>query len=200
MKSLRIITTKENKKDFTIYFENRESLSILKETYFKFSIYELEVIDEDLVNEIKDQNELINCEIIAKRNLAGGSKSSTRLFHLLENKGFKTSIIESIMIKLKEEERINDMLFSKKFIKKKIKTNKISSNMLISLLVNEGIDEKLSIELVEKEKIDNYKIAKNIVNKKFKNIVKDDEKIYRFLSTKGFEQDIIFSVIGKENE
>jgi len=200
MKSLKIVTVKENKKDFTIYFDNRYSLSVLKETYFKFSLYELEEVNEDFINKIKKEDNLIRCSIIAKRNLASGRKSSARLFHILENKGFESDTIESIITTLKQEERLDDVVFAKKFLQKKIKSNKFSSNMLISLLVNEGIDERLSIELVENKKIDNYKIAKSIVKKRFKDKKSDTEKVYTYLASKGFEKEVIFAVIRKEEQ
>lgn len=192
------MTIEESKKYFTLYFDNRESLSVLKETYFMYSLYELEEVTTQLIEDIKKRDQLIICEIVARKNLTGGLKTKSRLFFMLSNKGYKESIIEQVINKLTKEGLLDDVAFANKYISKKIRGKKISKNMLVNLLVQEGIDENITISLLEKFHINDYKTAKLIIDKKYKGKVKEVEKIYKYLSSKGFEQDVIFAILGKE--
>ncbi len=198
MSNLTILTIEEGKKHFTLYFDNRDSLSVLKETYFMYSLYELEEVTLQLIEDIKKRDQLIICEITARKNLTGGLKTTNRLFFILSDKGYKESIIEQVIKKLTTEGLLNDIVYAEKYIIKKIKGKKISKNMLVNLLVQEGIDETITLELLEKHHINDYETAKLLINKRYKGKVKEVEKIYKYLSSKGFEQDVIFAILGKE--
>lgn len=198
MSNLTILTIEEGKKHFTLYFNNRDSLSVLKETYFMYSLYELEEVTSQLIEDIKKRDQLIICEITARKNLTGGLKTTNRLFFILSDKGYKEPIIEQVINKLTTEGLLNDIVYAEKYIIKKIKGKKISKNMLVNLLVQEGIDETITLELLEKHHINDYETAKLLFNKRYKGKVKEVEKIYKYLSSKGFEQDVIFAILGKE--
>ncbi|MBN2851100.1 MAG: regulatory protein RecX [Clostridia bacterium] len=194
----KVLTTEEDKNTFTIHFDDGEKLSVLKETYFKYSLYELTEIDSAKLEEIINNNDLLNCENTARKNLTGTIKSSNRLFLMLESKGFKEETIHAVIDILEKDGSLNDQLYAKKFINKKLKGNKISKNMLLSLLINEGYDEQLSMALVDEQEINDYENAKILVEKKYKGKVKEIKKIYRYLLSKGYDRDVIFAVLGKD--
>jgi len=198
MKKLRIIKTEETDKNFVLYLEDKRNLTVSKETYFKYSLYELSTLSEAMLKDFQYKNDLINCEFIARKHLLGKIKSSNKLKLFLLNKNFSEEVIVNIIAKLVSENILDDVKYAKKLIKRKLKGNKISSNMLVSILINEGISEKLSTELVDKEKIDNYDNAKTIINQRYKGKINEREKIYRYLLSKGFEPEVILEVLGKE--
>jgi len=198
MKKLRIIKTEEDNKNFILHLENKRNLTVSKETYFKYSLYEFSTLSEEMIKDFIYKNNLINCEFIARKYLLGKTKSTNQIRLFLFNKNFSEEVITNIINKLEAEDILNDVRYAKKLIKKKLKGNKISSNMLISILINEGISEKLSVELVDKENINNYNNAKEIVKQRFKGKMNERDKIYRYLLSKGFEIEVIIEVLGKE--
>jgi len=198
MKQMRIIKTEEDNTNFILHLEDERKLTVSKETYFKYSLYELSTLSEAMLKEFQYKNDLINCEFIARKHLLGKIKSSNQLKLFLLNKNFSEEVIINIITKLMSENILDDVKYAKKLIKRKLKGNKISSNMLISILINEGISEKLSTELVDKEKISNYDNAKTIINQRYKGKINEREKIYRYLLSKGFEPEVILEVLGKE--
>ena len=116
-------------------------------------------------------------------------------FHLQED------IYESIIIKLKKENYLNEERFAKVFASGKLRINKWGKNKIYKTLQQKMVPELFILEgLNEIDDREYISILRNVISKKSKELtetdfVKRNQKLAKFAASKGFELNLIWDVL-----
>lgn len=195
---MKIIRKTELDKGFLIDLEDGNELRVSEELYFTRYLYEREELSKYEIEELLFEDGVLEAEILCKKKLATGLKSSGRLFTYLKDKGIDEIVSRKAMGNLKKEKYIDDMKFASKKIKRKMISSPVSQKALALWLESKGLDKETARKAVEEAKLDDKKTAKEIIDKKFRN-KGNKVKIIKYLASRGFDEDIISKVTETED-
>ena len=130
-------------------------------------------------------------------------RSSKEVLIKLFSLGYDSNTSKKIIDKLKKNNIINDLRFSKSFSRGKFNINKWGKSKIKSYLINKGIGENEINQGLES--IDNeiyLETLKNLLINKKKSIQEKEvklkkQKLFNYLYQKGYEKNLIFDSINR---
>jgi regulatory protein len=192
---------------FIITLEDEQELIFTPEIVLKYSFTPekeftdqqfLEILEEDQLRQAKDQ---------AMRYLTRRSHSRIELIRKMREKGYRLNIINSALDELEKVDLVNDIVFTRQFIKTEIQLRPVSRRLLIQKLGQRGINRELYEPLLEElfsEELE-QEMLRTLSKKFLASHSKDTgqklrEKLLRFLQGKGFNWEQIRQVINASGE
>lgn len=174
--------------------DDLEVLKISDETYFKFSLYEKDVICSKEFEEIKNYQEYINGKKIAFNSNVYKNKSKKQILFKLQEKGISNEVSEKILAEMIEKGQIDERDTIKRFIKDAINLKFSSKNFLNLELIKRGF-ERADVESILNElELCELSSIQKLLNKKNISSLSREKKI-NYLLRKGFDYYDIVQVI-----
>ncbi|MCF6139308.1 recombination regulator RecX [Pseudalkalibacillus berkeleyi] len=207
MKITKITVQKKNKSRFNVFIDrgNGEEFGfgIDEEVYIQSKIRKGTELTEKEVKSLQLQDQFQKGLNMAMNYLSYRMRSMDEIRQYLIKKEFEPHTAESVIERIKELGYLDDMEFSKMFIRSKVMTTKKGPKALKQDLKQKGVDD-LTIEnaltiYTEEEQVDE---ATKLVEKKAKQSKKLSEhalkqKIGQVLQQKGYAWSIIEQAIDK---
>lgn len=184
-----------NPKRVNIFIDNRFLTSIDRITWIKHNLRTGSEVSSRFCQELKIQNQGNKAYEKALKLLSYRSQSTTEMQQKLARK-FEIPIIKKIIIKLKQEQLLNDQQFAINWIKERLQTRLRSVRHLTVELIQKGIDKEIIQKALQQTQAGEHEIevALILIQKKIKqqtNHSNISEKIKAYLTRRGFPYKII---------
>ena len=185
-------------------FDNSEKLEIAYEVYLNSGLIKGDKIDKKKIDKLISENEFFNIKSSAYRYLGNRNHSSFELRVKLTKKGYQKSIIEKVILDLKEKGYINDHKFAESFVKNRIEKRKEGIVKINSELRKKGISSEIISDVINNFTDDpiHFQNALQLTQKKYQSLKNKDldfqklkGRLFNFLKGKGYTTDIILKVI-----
>lgn len=202
-KITKIEIQKKNENRVNIWLNNEYAFACSKELVYTYNLAVEKLIEMDTLNSIVIEDNYIKCKNSALKIIERAYKSEKELFTKLIEKGYEEETILSAIEFLKKYSFIDDLAFTKMYIKDKIKTQ--GKNKIKFALLKKGISEEIiKEELEEVDDLIQCSALVTLAERKFSTLQKnekDSRKLYKkladFLMRKGYEWEEIKSVLNK---
>ena len=199
MKIEKIVKLKNGK--YKLYLDSKDVITTYDEVILKNNLLFNKEIDNELYSKIINENnyyELLNSCI---KRISKRLRSEKEIKNYLEQKTNDIHLIEYIINELKQNNYINDILFTKAYLSDKLTLTNSGINKIKSELYNLGIEEEIINDVVENNNIKNdYKKLENMIKKKIKlnnkysnNYLK--QKILNDMINLGYDREEIINII-----
>ena len=205
--TLKSIEKRRNK--IFLKFDDYETIEIYYDVYLNASLFKGDNYSAKKIEELKLANNIYEVKNSAFRYLSNRSHSSFELKNKLRKKGFDATIIETVVLDLKDKQYLNDFEFAKNFVRHRVERRREGIMKITAELFKKGISRQIISEVTESisEHPQNIENAIELGKSKLEKIQKRGEtdynkiksKLFNFLKGRGFTSDIIFDVIGKLN-
>lgn len=198
----KIEVQKKNQDRVNIYVNNEFFIAIYTELVYRFGLKKGIDIDEDKLKSLLKDEMYIKAKNKALNILSKSDQSEKKIREKLSY-DFEESIIDKVIIFLKNNNFINDDILAQKIVNTNINLNKcginkIKQNLYIKGINKNSIDEALSDVDYNIE----FENAMYLAKKRYDRIKNEDnrkiyQKISQHLAYKGFNYDIIKRVLNK---
>lgn len=198
----KIEVQKKNQDRVNIYVNNEFFIAIYTELVYRFGLKKGIDIDEDKLKSLLKDEMYIKAKNKALNILSKSDQSEKKIREKLSY-DFEESIIDKVIIFLKNNNFINDDILAQKIVNTNINLNKcginkIKQNLYIKGINKNSIDEALSDVNYNIE----FENAMYLAKKRYDRIKNEDnrkiyQKISQHLAYKGFNYDIIKRVLNK---
>lgn len=202
-KITKIEIQKKNENRVNIYINNVYAFSCSKELIYTYSLSANKNVEMETLNNIIAEDNYIKCKNSALKIIERAYKSEKELFNKLLEKGYDENTIISVIEFLKKYNFIDDIAYTKMYIKDKIKAE--GKNKIKFALIKKGIAEEIiknELENIDEDIQSDTAMA--IAEKKLKTLQKnenDNRKLYKklgdYLLRKGFQWEEIRSILNK---
>ena len=200
-KITKIEIQKRNKERVNLFLDDEYAFSLSTELVYKEALKVNEEVDSKKLGVLAEREGLIRCKDSALRIIERSYKTEKEVRDKLSLKGYEDNAINKSIEFLKEYNFINDIKYTKAFIKDKL--NSSGSNKIKYTLIQKGISKELIEEELSNLNEDNEKkVAIDLAKKKFMIIKKRENdnykisgKLYRYLLSKGYGYDIVNEVV-----
>lgn len=184
---------------YRIILDNGTVTDIYEDVIVKNNLLYKKEIDCNLLNKIEQDNEYQDSYNIALKYITVRLRSINEIEVYLKKKGIKTEAIEDTISRLKENNFLNDEIFTKAFIQDKLNFTTMGKYKLINELKILKVDENIINNYIEEIEEDiwceriNKLINKYIKSKKkySGNILKN--KIYIYLVNLGYDKSLVIN-------
>ena len=153
---------------YKLFLDNKE-ITIYEDIIIKYNLLYKKDIDDKLMKQIEEDNYKFSIYDVAIRYIEVRMRSEKEMYEYLKNKEYNVKDIENTINKLKNNNLINDDLFSRSYINDKLNLTNNGLNKIKNDLLNLGIEESL----VEKN-ISNVDVN---INDRINNIIEKELKI-----------------------
>ena len=191
----------DSKNNLLIVRINSFNYQINYELYNKLSISVGKEISKEEYLEIKSFSEF-NILLFKSLNfLSYRMRTEKEIMDRLLKETNDFNIIGEVITYLKDNNYIDDIVFTKNFYENKSYYNNWSSKKIIYELQNKGISREKFNEIITETYENDYNNAKKLVEKKYKTLkigndnYKFKNKVYTYLTNRGFSYDIIKEII-----
>lgn len=198
----KIEVQKKNQDRVNIYVNNEFFIAIYTELVYRFGLKKGIDIDEDKLKSLLKDEIYIKAKNKALNILSKSDQSEKKIREKLSY-DFEESIIDKVIIFLKNNNFINDDILAQKIVNTNINLNKcginkIKQNLYIKGINKNSIDEALGDVDYNIE----FENAMYLAKKRYNRIKNEDkrkiyQKISQHLTYKGFNYDIIKRVLNK---
>lgn len=198
----KIEVQKKNQDRVNIYVNNEFFIAIYTELVYRFGLKKGIDIDEDKLKSLLKDEIYIKAKNKALNILSKSDQSEKKIREKLSY-DFEESIIDKVIIFLKNNNFINDDILAQKIVNTNINLNKcginkIKQNLYIKGINKNSIDEALGDVDYNIE----FENAMYLAKKRYNRIKNEDkrkiyQKISQHLAYKGFNYDIIKRVLNK---
>ena len=200
-KITKIEIQKRNKERVNLFLDDEYAFSLSTELVCKEALKVNEEVDSKKLGVLAEREGLIRCKDSALRIIERSYKTEKEVRDKLSTKGYEDNAINKSIEFLKEYDFINDIKYTKAYIKDKL--NSTGSNKIKYTLIQKGISKELIEEELSNLNEDNEKkVAIELAKKKFIIIRKRETdnykisgKLYRYLLSKGYGYDVINDVV-----
>lgn len=200
-KITKIESQKKNKDRVNIYLDYKYAFAMNAELVYREDLkVNLEVDEEKFYDLVKKDN-FSKCKENSLRIIERSYKTEKEIKEKLIERGYELEEISKVVEFLKEYNFINDELYTKMYIKDRIKRQgkeKIKYVLLRKGIDGDLIEEEFSLIDDNEEKI----IAIELATKKYTKLLKSESdsyklwnKLYRFLVGKGYDYSMVKEVI-----
>ena len=200
-KITKIEIQKRNKERVNLFLDDEYAFSLSTELVYKEALKVNEEVDSKKLGVLAEREGLIRCKDSALRIIERSYKTEKEVRDKLSTKGYEDNAINKSIEFLKEYDFINDIKYTKAYIKDKL--NSTGSNKIKYTLIQKGISKELIEEELSNLNEENEKqVAIDLAKKKFLIIKKRETdnykisgKLYRYLISKGYGYDVTSEVV-----
>lgn len=202
-KITKIEQCKRNKERVNIYIDEEFAFAIYMELVYRFGLKVNEEVDKEKLIEIAKVENLSKCKDSALKTIERSYKTEKEIRDKLLNKEFDEETVEKTINFLKEYTFIDDLKFTKMYVKDRIRTQ--GRNKIKYALIQKGVNKYLVDEVLEElDRNDEEERALLICEKKYLSICKreDDDfkiknKLIRYMLGRGYEYEVARNVVSK---
>ena len=202
-KITKIEQCKRNKERVNIYIDEEFAFAIYMELVYRFNLKVNEEVDKEKLIEIAKVENLSKCKDSALKTIERSYKTEKEIRDKLLNKEFDEETVEKTINFLKEYTFIDDLKFTKMYVKDRIRTQ--GRNKIKYALIQKGVNKYLVDEVLEElDRNDEEERALLICEKKYLTICKreDDDfkiknKLIRYMLGRGYEYEVARNVVSK---
>lgn len=160
MKISKITTQKKNKNRFNIFEslngKDEYTFSVHEDILIRFHLRKGLELTEEQVKEIKEQDAIYQYYTLSINYLSYRMRAKSEIIDYLKEKEAIPEAIDTVIHKLENEKLIDDLQFSKAYVRTKMNTsskgpNKIKQELIQKRIPDVYIEEALSEYSVEKE-------------------------------------------------
>ncbi|PKN02710.1 hypothetical protein CVU76_01595 [Candidatus Dojkabacteria bacterium HGW-Dojkabacteria-1] len=199
-----------------LYLEGKFFCGISLDTLAKEALYEGLNIEEEVLDRIVKEELKARFLSRALEYISKSPKTEFQIKKYLKELKFKKkniwykegieidweSMIDSIVLKLKELKYIDDENFARMFVQSRMRIKPRGKNVMISELISKGVSKDTAQMVCDEEVEDEYELLKKTFRKKYKGKKLDtkDSKMVGFLYRKGFSWDLIEKLSNDDTE
>lgn len=202
-KITKIEQCKRNKERVNIYIDEEFVFAIYMELVYRFNLKVNEEVDKEKLTEIAKVENLSKCKDSALKTIERSYKTEKEIRDKLLNKEFDEETVEKTINFLKEYTFIDDLKFTKMYVKDRIRTQ--GRNKIKYALIQKGVNKYLVDEVLEElDRNDEEERALLICEKKYLSICKREEddfkiknKLIRYMLGRGYEYEVARNVVSK---
>lgn len=202
-KITKIEQCKRNKERVNIYIDEEFAFAIYMELVYRFNLKVNEEVDKEKLIEIAKVENLSKCKDSALKTIERSYKTEKEIRDKLLNKEFDEETVEKTINFLKEYTFIDDLKFTKMYVKDRIRTQ--GRNKIKYALIQKGVNKYLVDEVLEElDRNDEEERALLICEKKYLSICKREEddfkiknKLIRYMLGRGYEYEVARNVVSK---
>ena len=199
MKIEKIVKLKNGK--YKLYLDSKDVITTYDEVILKNNLLFNKEIDNELYSKIINENNYYELLDSCIKRISKRLRSEKEIKNYLEQKTNDIHLIEYIINELKQNNYINDILFTKAYLSDKLTLTNSGINKIKSELYNLGIEEEIINDVVENSNIKNdSKKLENMIKKKIKlnnkysnNYLK--QKILNDMINLGYDREEIRNII-----
>lgn len=200
-KITKIEVQKKNKERVNLFLDEEYAFSLSIELVYKEGLKKNDEVDSKKLEALAEKESAIRCKSSALRIIEKSCKTEKEVIEKLRLKGYGDNAINKSIEFLKEYNFINDLNYTKAFIKDKL--NSVGSQKIKYTLLQKGISKELIEEHLantnkENEKSVAFNLAKkkaDLLRKKENDNYKISGKLYRYLISKGYEYDVTKEIV-----
>ena len=200
-KITKIEVQKKNKERVNLFLDEEYAFSLSMELVYKEGLKKNQDIDEKRLELLAEEESIIRCKNSALKTIERNFKTEKEVIEKLREKGYGENAINKSIEFLKEYNFINDINYTKAYIKDKL--NSYGSQKIKYTLIQKGISKETIEEvLAEADKDNERNTAINLAKKKLEVIRKKESdnykisgKLYRYLTSRGYGYDIVNEVV-----
>ena len=200
-KITKIEVQKKNKERVNLFLDEEYAFSLSMELVYKEGLKKNQEIDSKRLELLAEAESIIRCKNSALKTIERSFKTEKEVIEKLKEKGYGDKAINKSIEFLKEYNFINDINYTKAYIKDKL--NSFGSQKIKYTLIQKGISKEIVEEaLADSNKDNERKTAFNLAKKKLDIIRKKENdnykisgKLYRYLISKGYGYDIVNEVV-----
>ncbi len=184
-----------------IFIDGKYVFAISKLDVAFYNLKEGEELPKKKYDEILENVVISKAKMTALSYLSYKDRTKREVIRRLKEKGFTKEVTKKTLVFLINYGYINDVEFSKKFVKQRVCSKGYGRYKVIRELREKGVSEEI-IELVTEDiEDDERETAFKFGTKKARNLdleqYKDTQKLYAYLQRRGYSYDIIKGVIAK---
>ncbi len=202
-KITKIEQCKRNKERVNIYIDEEFVFAIYMELVYRFNLKVNEEVDKEKLTEIAKVENLSKCKDSALKTIERSYKTEKEIRDKLLNKEFDEETVEKTINFLKEYTFIDDLKFTKMYVKDRIRTQ--GRNKIKYALIQKGVNKYLVDEVLQElDRNDEEERALLICEKKYLSICKREEddfkiknKLIRYMLGRGYEYEVARNVVSK---
>ncbi|MDO5038414.1 recombination regulator RecX [Clostridium sp.] len=202
-KITKIEQCKRNKERVNIYIDEEFVFAIYMELVYRFNLKVNEEVNKEKLIEIAKVENLSKCKDSALKTIERSYKTEKEIRDKLLNKEFDEETVEKTINFLKEYTFIDDLKFTKMYVKDRIRTQ--GRNKIKYALIQKGVNKYLVDEVLEElDRNDEEERALLICEKKYLSICKREEddfkiknKLIRYMLGRGYEYEVARNVVSK---
>jgi regulatory protein len=202
-KITKIEVQKKNKERVNLFLDEEYAFSLSMELVYKEGLKKDQEVDSKRLEILAEEESIIRCKSSALKTIERSWKTEKEVIEKLKEKGYGEKAINKSIEFLKEYNYINDINYTKAYIKDKL--NLVGSQKIKYTLLKKGITKEIiEEELADSNKDDEQNTAFNLAKKKLEIIRKKESdnykisgKLYRYLLSKGYDYDITSEVVKK---
>ncbi len=182
-----------------IFIDGKYVFAISKLDVVAYNLKEGEELSEKKYNEILENVVLAKAKLTALSYLSYKDRTKREVIRKLKEKGCTKEVTKKTLVFLVSYGYINDLEYSKKFVKQRVCTKGYGRFKVVRELKEKGVSDEI-IELVtenieEDERETAIKFALKKAKKLNLNEYKDKQKLYAYLQRRGYSYDVIRGVI-----
>ena len=200
IKISKVEIQKKHDKRVSIFVDDEYYASMLMDTCIKYGIKKDLEIDENVLHNYIFESEKQNALNKAMNYINTSYKTTKQVRDYLNKKGYDKSVIEFVILKLKEYNFLDDKKYAEVYVQTYSK--KYGINMLKTKLFERGIHKDIVDECLKEFSSNNETIDSFLLKKINGKPLSQDllTKCIRFLTGKGFKYDEIKSAISRYKE
>lgn len=189
--------TKSKNGMYIILLDNNVKVKIHEDLILKYNLLIIKNLDEETLEKIRIENMTYEIYEVALKYINIKLRSRDELSKYLLKKGYSSSLIDDVIIKLTSQGYMSDKVYVTSFIHDKLLMSNYGPNKIIGELTSLGIDDNLILENmnvytseIELERA-NKIVSKMIKTNHNKGSMVLKNKIYNQLINLGYNTDII---------
>lgn len=193
------VIRRKNGTQYVVCIDNIQKIVLDSSLIIEFGIKKNKIIDEVWLKKIENEINYKSAYEYSIRLLSIKDRTSDEIKSKLLQKNYGSEIIEKVLVKLIDNEYINDEKYVETWLKEKSIIPGMSKKALYYKLLRKGINKSLLDKKFNEIEIDEYSSAILAAEKKIKTIKGDNKttrnKLYLYLKGKGYYDDICYKVI-----
>jgi regulatory protein len=191
-KITKIEAQKKTAGRYSVYLDDKYSLSFSDNALLESKIYVGQLIDEQALSELKNKSELDKFYMKSLNLISLRPRSEYEIKSYLKRKDCPTSKIESILNKLREYKYIDDQAFANAWVNSRLLLKSLSKNRLKNELRKKGVNNLHIQSALDDINIDDGAALSELIAKKRKiSRYEDDLKLMQYLVRQGFKYEDI---------
>ncbi len=187
-----------------IFIDGKYVFAISKMDVAFYNLKEGEELPAKKYNEILENVVLAKAKLTALSYLSYKDRTKREVIRKLKEKGFNKDVTKKTLMFLIQYGYINDLEFSKKFVKQRVCSKGYGRFKVVRELREKGISDEIIEVVTENIQEDEIETAFKYGLKKAKNLdlseYKDKQKLYAYLQRRGYSYEIIKTVIEQIRE
>jgi len=152
---------------YKLFLDGNEII-IYEDIIIKYNLLYKKDIDDKLMKQIEEDNYKFSIYDVAIKYIEVRMRCEKEMYTYLKNKDYNLKDIENTINKLKNNNLINDDLFSKSYINDKLNLTNSGINKIKSDLLNLDIDESIIDKNISLIEINEHERIKKIIDKELK--------------------------------